>query len=295
MNTARLAFFNYMQRAFAFVHKALAETGSQAYGEPELTLDEETETAELRIYADIMPQMFCDWYGTGVSDTGFVKALGRIPKGYSATVRINSNGGDVTVGITIANRLAEAGLPVIIDGIAASIASIIAAASPRVTMKSGATVMLHNPWSCVCGNAKALRAEAGVLETLRDAMLDIYQGKSGDKYTRESWAAVLDGKDGADGTWWTGDQAVEAGFADTYEKTRPAPKSALALLADRRAAAALHGVSLPKNLDEGSVEFATPEPETKTPEADKSVQPGAANDVRPSVRVSNRPGAFRLR
>jgi ATP-dependent protease ClpP protease subunit len=290
MNVARTAFFNYVQRMYSYAAKAVALASESTYGEPELSLDDENKTAELRIYADIMPQMYCDWLGMGVSDTGFVRALDRIPKGYKATVRLNSNGGDVTVGIAIANRLAEAKLPVVVDGVAASIASIIAAASPHVTMKRGATVMLHNPWSCMCGNAKALRAEAGVLDTLREAMIDVYQGKSGDKYPRESWAAALDGKDGADGTWWTGDQAVEVGFADSYEHNRPLPQeAALALLEQRKAIASLHGVSLPSILSEEPSEVSPEKPEVAAPGQSVSVK-----DIKPSMRVSNRPGAFRI-
>jgi ATP-dependent Clp protease protease subunit len=300
MNASRTAFFHYLQRcslrAFAFFGdkaKALAPADA-TYGEPELSLDDESKTAELRIYTDILPQMYCDWLGMGVSDTGFVRALDRIPKGYKATVRINSNGGDVTVGVAIANRLREAQLPVVIDGVAASIASIIAAASPHVTMKAGATVMLHNPWSCICGNARAMRAEAGVLDTLRDAMLDVYHGKSGDKYTREAWAAALDGMDGADGTWWTGDQAVASGFADVYENTKPVPKEkAKAILEERRLAAAVTGVALPKNLEEGIAEPNSPVDPASNPPPAKS-GPAGAKDIKPSVRVSNRPGAFRI-
>jgi ATP-dependent protease ClpP protease subunit len=296
MNTARLAFANYMSRAVARLRHAWATASEgQSYGEPELTVDDEAKTAELRIYADIMPQMYCDWFGMGVSDTGFVRALDRIPKGYKATVRINSNGGDVTVGIAIASRLSEAKLPVVVDGIAASIASIIAAASPHVTMKAGATVMLHNPWSCVCGNAKALRAEAGVLDTLREAMLDIYTGKTGASFGRESWARALDGEDGADGSWWTGTEAVSYGFADTYETAAPITKAAqLALIESRKAAAQLHGVALPKNLDEGIAEVAPPTPESETPDTAAMGKPGTAKEIRPSVRVSNRPGSFRI-
>lgn len=294
MNGPRVAFFNYLQR---FAKWALTETTARValasearYGEPELALDDESKTAELRIYADIMPQMYCEWLGVGVSDTGFVRALDRIPKGYAARVRINSNGGDVTVGIAIANRLAEAKLPVTIDGIAASIASIIAAASPHVTMKPGATVMLHNPWSCICGNAKAMRAEAGVLDTLRDAMLDVYTGKSGDKYPRDAWSAVLDGKDGADGTWWTGDQAVEAGFADVYEHNKAVPKSqAHAIIESRKAAAAIHGVALPPIL-ESEAGMATEE--NPPPAASGPVE---AKAIKPTERVSHRgPGSFRI-
>jgi len=293
MNAARTAFFNYMHRAFGFVQKALQEATPQTYGEPEVVLYEEEEHAEVRLYADIMPQMYCEWLGMGVSDVGFARALDRIPKGYRAVLRINSNGGDVTVGVAIAARVADAKLPVVIDGVAASIASVVAAASPHVTMKPGTTVMLHNPWSCVCGNARALRAEAGVLDTLREAMLDIYHGKTGEAFPRDSWTKALDGTDGADGTWWTGDQAVSLGFADVYEKSAPLDKEkAKALLDARRTVAALTGVPLPKSLELETEEPTLPEP-APTPQPVVR-DPAGAKVLAPSVRVSNRPGAFRI-
>jgi hypothetical protein len=178
---------------------------------------------------------------------------------------------------------------VVIDGVAASIASIIAAASPRVTMKAGTTVMLHNPWSAMAGNAKALRAEAGVLDTLREAMLDIYARKTDGKWKREDWSAALDGVDGADGSWLTGTQALACGLADEYQ-AGPLPKAkALAMIETIQRAAALHDLPAPSNI----LPRESPE-ETQNPTAPEPGPAVVASTCQPSVRVSNRPGAWRI-
>jgi ATP-dependent protease ClpP protease subunit len=264
------------------------------YGEPDVV--ETEDGVEVRVYAFIESHMLCEMWGlpgsVAVSEVGFARALDKAKAtGKPIRVRLNSYGGDVFAGVAIASRIREDKLPVTVDGVAASIASVMAAASPEVTMLTGSTLMLHNPWTMAAGNAKGLRAEADVLDKLRDAMLDIYTAKTGDKFTRDEWKVTLDGLDGADGTWWTGTEAVDAGMADEYDTGQPDAARSKALLDTRRMAAEVHGVALPKNLDEGQPEFATPEPETKTPGT-----AGPAGDdakVKAGVRVFHRPGSFR--
>ena len=124
------------------------------------------------------------------------------------TVRINSPGGAVFEGIAIYNMLRNfSGVTTRVEGLAASIASIIAMAGERVEMERGAQMMIHNPWNIAMGDSRELRKSADVLDKIRESLLDIYQTKSG--LERDFIAEMLDEE-----TWLTADEAVEFGFAD---------------------------------------------------------------------------------
>jgi ATP-dependent protease ClpP protease subunit len=168
------------------------------YGEPEVV--EHTDHVELRLYGDVIPHLYAPWFlpGEAVSDVGFQRALDRVDSKAHVVVTINSLGGDVFAGTAIAGALSKRGAATHVTGIAASIASVILAAGKSASIGRGATVMVHKPWSYAGGNAPAMRAEADVLDKVEAAMLDIYVGKSGKKYTRKQWQAALAGPDGAD-------------------------------------------------------------------------------------------------
>lgn len=304
MSAARTAFYAFIGRIHALMGRSPEESTKEAkrvalegrtFGEPEVAITE--AAAEIRVYDYIDNQMMCEWFGVGVSDVGFLKALDKArAAGKPIVVRLNSGGGDVFAGLAIASAVAEHKLDVVVDGIAASIASVIMARAKHATMKLGATVMLHNPWSGVMGNAQAMRAEAAVLDQIREGMIDVYAARTGAKHTREQWAATLDGVDGADGTWWTGDQAVAAGFADAYEHADPraAILPAAALLETRKNVAAVMGVRLPKILE---TEVDPGPPLSEEPAPSGNTKPAALGgqgqkEFQPGVRVSHRPGAF---
>lgn len=226
----------------------------QGYGEPDVIEEQEEGRVAIRLYAFIDSHVMLELFGIpgsiAVSDVGFARALDRAKTMKKpVVVRINSMGGDVFAGVAIANMVKDAKLPVIVDSNAASIASVITASSPHVTMKPGATLMVHNPWTMLAGNAKALRAEAVVLDELTESMLDIYVAKTGARFTRDQWRKALEGEDGADGSWFSAGAALEAGMADSASAPEKDAPSA-AMLEERRAAAALHGVKLPQSLEE---------------------------------------------
>lgn len=296
MTNARAAFSAYVGRIMAWAKQAALEavraaSDTPAFGEPDVTIDAEG-IAEIRLYAFIESHFLVEGWGIpgsiAVSDIGFARVLDKIkaarPKG--VRLRINSGGGDVFAGVAIANLVRQAKIPVVVDGVAASIASVIAASSPHVTMLPGTTLMLHNPWGCVCGNSRALRAEADVMDQLRDAMVDIYAGKTGTDNGLIKEA--LDGPDGADGTWYGAQEAVDVGLADVYEQpTKPDKEKAKALLEQRQMVAELHSVALPKNLAELPDPVDPQKPELPAPVAEQVA-------IAASERVCHRPGAFRI-
>jgi ATP-dependent Clp protease protease subunit len=164
-------------------------------------------TLEITMYGDIG----LDWWtGEGITPASVKEQMDDAGEFSNITVRINSPGGSAFDGVAIYNVLRAAGKPitVMVDGIAASAASLIAMAGDTITMGRGSMLMLHNPWTIALGNANDLRAEADVLEKIGDSMADIYVAKSGK--TIAEIKAILDAE-----TWLSAQDAVDQGFADS--------------------------------------------------------------------------------
>jgi ATP-dependent Clp endopeptidase proteolytic subunit ClpP len=128
-------------------------------------------------------------------------------------VRINSGGGSVFEGFSIYNSLAMCGKKVItrVEGIAASISSVIALAGEEVQMCENAYLMIHNPSSCVCGDAELIRKIADVLDRITDTLVDIYEEKTG--LDRDKIQEMMDKT-----TYMDCREAIELKFADRKVK-----------------------------------------------------------------------------
>ena len=132
--------------------------------------------------------------------------------GDTITVRIHSNGGLVAEGLAMYNALAqsEKKVDVYIDGVVASMASVVAMAGDNIYTPDNALWMIHKPWGDVAGNANVLRQAAENLDVLEQSMLAAYTGKG--RVSAEVIQAIFDsGKD----HYMTGAEAAEQGFADT--------------------------------------------------------------------------------
>lgn len=136
-------------------------------------------------------------------------------------VRINSNGGSVFTGIAIFNafRNSQADITIYIDGIAASIASVIAACGKPVKMSRYARLMIHSASGGAYGNAAELRSTIEQLESLEKTLCDIYAARC-QKSSEEIKAEWFDGKD----HWFTADQALELGLIDEIYDADPVPE-----------------------------------------------------------------------
>ena len=124
---------------------------------------------------------------------------------------MNSPGGGVFAGLAIANRLRDhkATVNVVVDGVAASIASVIAMAGDTVTMNRGATMMIHNPSGIVMGTADDMDQMAATLRKLAvDSIADAYMSKAGGQ--AQDWLDRM-----AAETWYSGPEAVALGLADS--------------------------------------------------------------------------------
>lgn len=124
------------------------------------------------------------------------------------TVKINSEGGSVSEGITIYEMLRQhpAAVTVDIDGWALSIASVIAMAGKTIRMAPSGLLMVHNPWVNTTGDSTALRKTAVELDLVRNTLLKAY-ARCG-----QPEAKVLAWMDAE--TWFDADQAMAAGLAD---------------------------------------------------------------------------------
>jgi ATP-dependent Clp endopeptidase proteolytic subunit ClpP len=139
-----------------------------------------------------------------------LKALGPLAE---LTVRINSPGGSVFDGVAIYNALKrhDAAITVWIDGIAASIASMIAMAGDKVVMPENAMLVLHDPSGLVAGTAADMRAMADALDRMKAGMVAAYRDKSG--RDDPEIEALLQAE-----TWLSAQEAVAFGLADRVEK-----------------------------------------------------------------------------
>lgn len=159
---------------------------------------------ELLLYDDIGK-----FWGEGIGAVDVAEALRQADRSKVLDVRINSPGGVVHEGVAIYNQLAQwpGRVHVHIDGLAASIASLIAMAGDRIYIAENATMMVHSPWGFVAGNATEMRKEADVLDLLEESGLTTYARRTGlDMATLKTMLA--------EETFLTGAKAVELGFAD---------------------------------------------------------------------------------
>ena len=180
--------------------------------------DAKAASAEIFIYGDIGES----WWNETTTARDFVRELAAIDAA-SISVRINSLGGSVPDGIAIYNAIRRhpADVTIYIDGMAMSIASLIAMAGDTVEMAENAVLMIHAPWTGVAGNCAELRAVADMLDTWAEAMSTSYAAKTGSPQA-EMLALLMDGKD----HFYTAAEALAAGFVDAVSTALPVAASA---------------------------------------------------------------------
>jgi ATP-dependent protease ClpP protease subunit len=150
------------------------------------------------------------WWGVDGFNAGdVINALASFGRDRDITVRINSPGGIATEGAAIhASLSAHRGkITMIVDGVAASAASLIFMAGDVRTMSLGAVLMIHDPAGFTWGDVREHEKTIECLNALGDAYAGIYSDASGKSL--EDCRAIM-----KEETWFTGEQAVAAGFAD---------------------------------------------------------------------------------
>ncbi|WP_436860487.1 head maturation protease, ClpP-related [Staphylococcus caeli] len=141
-----------------------------------------------------------------------LNAMGDIDE---VVVNINSNGGDVFSGVAIYNMLRrqDAHITVNIDGLAASIASVIAMAGDTVNMPGNAMLMVHNAWTEIAGDSNAFKKQADSLERINSVVFNSYVDKNPD-IDHALLQQYMD-----DETWFTAKEAKDLGLIDNVTKS----------------------------------------------------------------------------
>jgi len=154
----------------------------------------------------------------GVSAMDFVRDLADVTG--PIEVHLNSPGGEVNDGIAIYNTLiARRDVAVHIDGVAASIASVIAMAGNPVLIARQARLMVHEGFTMAIGNAQDLRDLAAQLDKASNNIASIYSEHTGRPV--DYWRALMKAE-----TWFDAQEAVDAGLCDRFIDSgagRPVP------------------------------------------------------------------------
>lgn len=210
---------NSLQKWFAIRRKPAPQAAGSA--------DPAPSHAEILIYGDIGQ----DYWSETVTAADFVKELSGLAVD-AITVRINSIGGSVPDGLAIYNALVRhpATITTAIDGMALSVASLIAMAGDKREMAENAVLMIHAPWTYAAGNAADLREQADVLDTWAKAMATSYAAGSG-KSVEDCLALLTDGTD----HYYTAAEALAEGFvSEVVSAIPPAAMASVKAMADAR-------------------------------------------------------------
>lgn len=175
--------------------------------------------AEVYLYDAIVDSdLEAEWFG-GVAPKSFVQAI----KDIDADVihlRVNSPGGSVFAARAMEQALRDHKAKVVahIDGVAASAASFLVMAADEIVMAPGALMMIHKAWTISMGNADDLIQTAGLLEKIDNTLAATYSERSGQD--ADKIMSMMEAE-----TWFTAQEAVDAGFADSISESVKARQS----------------------------------------------------------------------
>lgn len=172
---------------------------------------------KLYFYGDIVSTDWDKWSDEDKCPQEVADILAEIPNDAQLDIYINSGGGDVHAGIAIYHQLKRrTGLNVVhVDGLAASIASVIAMAGDDIIIPASAQMMIHKPWAFTGGNADDLRKVADTLDICQTSIIDIYMTKTLPDVERGTIESMVNAE-----TWLTGAGAAQ--FFDVTVEDIPA-------------------------------------------------------------------------
>lgn len=170
----------------------------------------------------------------GVTSKAFIEALDAV-SARTIHLHINSPGGDVFDGLAISNAIRAHSSRVVthVDGLAASIASVIALSGDFVRMADNAFLMVHNPYMIALGNASELRKGADLLDKIGESIIGEYTKRT--KKPRDQVVTWMNEE-----TWFSASDAKENGFIDRIDgESKDAPTDKFDLTMYEHAPAAL--------------------------------------------------------
>lgn len=174
-------------------------------------IENKTDESTIYIYDEI------SWFGLTAEQ--LVKDINDLDSKV-INIRFNSPGGSVFDGTAVFNAIKQHKARTIshIDGLAASIASVIALASDEVRMSENAFLMIHDPWSIVIGNAETMREEADLLDKVGGTIAKTYTDKTGKD--KDEILEMMNAE-----TWMTAEEALEMGFIDAIDQAKDEEKA----------------------------------------------------------------------
>ena len=234
----------------------------------------------------------------GVSAKQFITDLKSIPATDRIVLKIHSPGGEVFDGNAIFNALQRRGnVEVQIEGLAASMATVISLAGVPVKMAANGFYMIHNPWGVAMGDAAELRDQAQLLDKIRSNMVGAYAAKSGQSAEQiQEW---MDSE-----TWFTAEEALSAGFVDEITDTLSlaASSNKFARMAKFKNAPANLTAQPPRMQDTEIITYSTEVAEQSAEIIDASIvtesvpaeQPEIIEEIEPAVEAEVAPDATPL-
>lgn len=175
---------------------------------------------EIMIFGNIIDRHYWEGDKDNVTPKDFDKALKELGAGLkNLTIRVNSYGGSVFAGQAIATMIdtvKRRGVQVtaVIEGIAASMGSVIPQAAHKVHMADNAMMMIHKPSSIAWGNANEMRDTADMLDKTEKTLIALYMRRF--TGTEDELKDLLKGE--VDGTWMTADEALGYGLVDEVDE-----------------------------------------------------------------------------
>lgn len=171
-----------------------------------LEIKNQTEnSADLYFYGDIVSSWWGAWDDTDQYPEAVKNFLDGV-KGKDLNIHINSGGGSVFAGITIYNMLKNhSGFKTVyIDGLAASIASVIALAGDNVVMRTGSSFMIHKPMFGIWGmyNSDEFRKMATDLDSIQECIMQVYKENIKDNVDIKTIEEMVNNE-----TWMSSDEA----------------------------------------------------------------------------------------
>src|SRR5690606_14372662 len=174
---------------------------------PLMTVKNLTEnSADLYIYGEIVDNTDWKWDESDVMPDDVLDVLKQVEDLDNLNIYINSPGGSVFAGLAIYNMLKrnKAHKKAYIDGLGASMASVIPFAADEVYIPSNAFLMIHKPWIFAMGNATDIRKVADDLDDIETGLVKIYEDNLKDGVDIETIKQMMEEE-----TWLNGDEAAK--------------------------------------------------------------------------------------
>ena len=195
-------------------------------------------SADLCFFGDINSESLGEWqkyYPEDKAPQDVKEFLDQLENVSKINVHINSGGGSVFGGITIYNMLKrfDAEITVYVEGLAASIASVIAMAGDKIIIPANAQMMIHKPSSCAWGNADEMRKEADILDGCQKVILTTYMEHAKEGVTEEQINDLINAETWKNGEEWQEYFDIEvsessqaaAAASDFYDKYNNLPEN----------------------------------------------------------------------